>query len=291
MPRAHRNVPEPQAVHQLANAALVQGHVEFVHNPLAQIDQTPAYHPIPLRVRASADPRGDLRLLRSRQLPRPTTAVRAVEQTGNPLSVIAMRPIPQRLTVHGRLTRRNPATMSLQNQRNRQHPTPRRRILRAAGLPRRSSGVNSSRVIRTVIAVSSTNDDGESHRFEPLILTFESGQGAAGVDSKNRAADMRSATEFRKEMADMSCRVIATAANRQRGSGPVSGLTARYRNRIGRCLRLGERHAGENGLGTGRGADRMPGTLQIEAMPADRRASDHSQNPIGIVNTENQDQL
>jgi hypothetical protein len=135
MPRAHRNVPEPQAVHQLANAALVQGHVEFVHNPFAQIDQTPAHHPIPLRVRASADPPGDRRLLRSRQLPRPTTTVRAVEQTGNPLSVIAVRPVPQRLTVHARLTRRNPATMALQNQRYRQHPTPRRRILRTTGLP------------------------------------------------------------------------------------------------------------------------------------------------------------
>jgi hypothetical protein len=135
MPRAHRDVPEPQAVHQLANAALVQRHVEFVHNPPAQIDQTPAHHPIPLRVRASADPRGDLRLLRSRQLPRRTTTVRAIEQTGYPFSVVAVRPVPQRLTVHGRLTRRNPATMALQNQRNRQHPTPRRRILRAAGLP------------------------------------------------------------------------------------------------------------------------------------------------------------
>jgi hypothetical protein len=36
-------------------------------------------------------------------------------------------------------------------------------------------------VIRTVIAVSSTNDDGESRCFEPLIVTFESDQGALGI--------------------------------------------------------------------------------------------------------------
>jgi hypothetical protein len=42
-------------------------------------------------------------------------------------------------------------------------------------------------VIRTVIAVSSTNDDGESRCFEPLIVTFESDQGAVGISPDRRA--------------------------------------------------------------------------------------------------------
>jgi hypothetical protein len=64
-----------------------------------------------------------------------TTAVRAVEQAANALSAVAVNPIPQRLAIHTRLTRRLLSTMSLQQQRYRHHATRCVGFLRASSLP------------------------------------------------------------------------------------------------------------------------------------------------------------
>jgi hypothetical protein len=64
-----------------------------------------------------------------------TTAVRAVEQAANALSAVAVNPIPQRLAIHTRLTRRLLSTMSLQQQRYRQHATRCVGFLCASSLP------------------------------------------------------------------------------------------------------------------------------------------------------------
>ena len=102
--------------------------------------------------------------------------MRAVEQAADAPSVVAVNPIPQRLAIHTRLTRRLLSTMSLQQQRYRQHATRCVGFLRATSLP--------SPVIFTVIAVllhlTTTH---ESRQSEPLQFTLESTQQAAGIIS------------------------------------------------------------------------------------------------------------
>jgi hypothetical protein len=132
---AHREVPEAKPMQQLADAALMQMHAKRLGDLPAEIAAAPAHHAVCPSVRSRADPARDVTLLRRRQLARCAPAVRAVEQAANAISVVAVNPIPQRLAIHTRLTRRLLSTMSLQQQRYRQHPTRCVSILRATSLP------------------------------------------------------------------------------------------------------------------------------------------------------------
>jgi hypothetical protein len=54
--RTHRQPPERQLAQQLAHRALVQLDGKLLHDPPLQIDATPAYHTVPLQVRALLHP-------------------------------------------------------------------------------------------------------------------------------------------------------------------------------------------------------------------------------------------
>jgi hypothetical protein len=174
MARAHRNAPEAEASHHLADAALVQVHVEFVNDPLTQINQPPTHDTIALRIGPAAYPLGDRRRLRRRQLAGRAAAVRPVRQAGNAFSVEAMHPVAQRLPIHPALAGGIAARMPLQNPGNRQHPPGRGRI---AGSPSREPQLR-----RADLGAGNRNRHrsrppqrgGESHRAEPLQAQISS---------------------------------------------------------------------------------------------------------------------
>jgi hypothetical protein len=94
----------------------------------------------PSRGRPRANPRGDLGFLSRCQPARRTTAMRTIEQTRNTFGIIAVNPVPQGLSFHPRVACRLLATVTLQQQRDRQHPTCRNSVLRARRRPSQIRG-------------------------------------------------------------------------------------------------------------------------------------------------------
>jgi hypothetical protein len=70
MPRAHRYPRKLQPRQKLANGPLVQMHVEFPLDFIAQIRQTPAHHLVFLQIRTLPYPLRHIRFLLGRQLAR-----------------------------------------------------------------------------------------------------------------------------------------------------------------------------------------------------------------------------
>ena len=101
--------------------ALRKRHLEAVRDHPREVGEAPAHHPVHRDVRPGLDDlhqRRDLPRREPRRPPRP----RPVHQPGDPLGVVAMHPVPQRLPVHPAAPRCRRPVRSLHHQRDRQHP-------------------------------------------------------------------------------------------------------------------------------------------------------------------------
>jgi len=85
--RPHRDAPETQMMHELANAALVELDLELAGDPLAQVDQPPAHDAVLLGIGSATHPLRDRGLLLGRQLALRAAAMRAVGQAGDALGI------------------------------------------------------------------------------------------------------------------------------------------------------------------------------------------------------------
>lgn len=94
-----REMPEPQAVQKVADAAFGQRHAKPVADPGRQVAAAPANDTIRLDVRPCPDPSGHLLHLFCRQ--QGTTAGRLmVGQPTDSEFIVAMNPVSKRLSVH-----------------------------------------------------------------------------------------------------------------------------------------------------------------------------------------------
>ena len=99
MLRPAREMPEPQAVQKVADAAFGQRHAETVADPGPQVAAAPANDTIRLDVRSRPDPPGHFLHLFCRQ--QGAAAGRLmVGQPSDSEFIVAMNPVSKRLTVH-----------------------------------------------------------------------------------------------------------------------------------------------------------------------------------------------
>jgi hypothetical protein len=137
---------------QLADRALVQRDVEAGLDQRLQVDPPPAHHAVRLRVRAVVHDLFQLGQLLGREArlaPRPGPVV----QAGEPVRVVAMHPVPQRLPVHpGRraASRERPSSTDARASMRRAAAASRQRTASR----RSSAALSSCRVTATVIRVS-----------------------------------------------------------------------------------------------------------------------------------------
>ncbi|CAA9299606.1 MAG: hypothetical protein AVDCRST_MAG40-262 [uncultured Gemmatimonadaceae bacterium] len=139
MPRPDRQAPEPQLGQQLAHRALVQAHPELAPDPRLQVAAAPAHHAVARQLRPLLDPAVHRGLLLGRE-PRRGAGGAAVRQPGDPLGVVAVHPVAERLPVHAARLGRVLARTPVQHQRDRQHPPRRVRVPAAGRLAPQVSG-------------------------------------------------------------------------------------------------------------------------------------------------------
>ena len=126
--RAHRQAPEAQGGELLAHGPLVHLHPEALADHPLEVHPPPTHHAVGGQVRPCLDDPGQLRLLLGAQPRRWTARPAPIRQPAEPLVVVAVDPVPQRLTVHPARLGRRPAISPLQRHRQRQHPPCRPRV-------------------------------------------------------------------------------------------------------------------------------------------------------------------
>ena len=127
MARAHREPAVAERRQILADRPLVQLDPERAAIRRSQVLPPPAHHPVHRRVGAGLQPGHEFGHLLGIEPPRPRRRP-PVREPGEPLRVVAVHPVPQRLPVHPAGLRRGLPVDALQHQRQRQHPPRRLRI-------------------------------------------------------------------------------------------------------------------------------------------------------------------
>jgi hypothetical protein len=117
----------------LADRALMQLDVEAALDDRLQIHPPPTYDTVPLWVRSLLHDRSQLRHLLGCQ-PRLRPGVGPIVQTGQALCIVAVHPVAQGLSLHTGMTCCLFARVSLQHQRQSEHPPRRCAIPAALGL-------------------------------------------------------------------------------------------------------------------------------------------------------------
>jgi hypothetical protein len=115
--RSNRDMGEFHRLQQATDASLVQHHEKPIENAAFEIGQAPANHAVLFGIGTLANPSGHLLLLLRHELRGTPSSVWLVRQPSNPVLVIAMHPIPQRLAVHATTLCRLRSAMAFQNQR------------------------------------------------------------------------------------------------------------------------------------------------------------------------------
>lgn len=119
MLRPARQVPEPQAVQKVADAALGQRHAEPLSDPDRQVAAAPAYDSIRFDVRSRPHPARHFLHLFCRQQGAAARRL-AVSQPIEAELIVTTNPVTKRLSVHSRRFRCLRAGFSLADQRQRQ---------------------------------------------------------------------------------------------------------------------------------------------------------------------------
>jgi hypothetical protein len=158
----------------------VQFDRELLANPFLQIDATPAHYAVLLEVRTLLDPPGYLGLLLGGQTWRWTITPRLVEQTFQPLRIVAVDPVTQSLAVHGTgfrcgLSDQPSSTNAIASIRRAAFAS----WMRAA-TSRNSHADRSERVIATVIAASIPME--ATNHITPRRSDSHSSQRFSGLD-------------------------------------------------------------------------------------------------------------
>jgi hypothetical protein len=109
-------------VQQLPDGALVHLHAEAFGELIAQIDTAPARHAMACRIWPGKNDAPQFGHLLTRQ-GRRTPAAQRIGEACDPFGIVAMHPIPQRLTVHAAATRRIRPRHPVQHVGDRQNPT------------------------------------------------------------------------------------------------------------------------------------------------------------------------
>jgi hypothetical protein len=132
--RPDRHAAEAEPAQHLADRALVQPDREAGLDQGPQVGPAPAHHAVPVGVRPPLHGGHQLGLLLGRE-PRPRPGAASVVQAGEPLGVVAVHPVPQRLPVHAGAPCRRLPRGALQDQRQGQHAACRPRVPAQARLP------------------------------------------------------------------------------------------------------------------------------------------------------------
>jgi len=120
--RSRLHARQSHPVQQLADGALVHLHVEAFGDLIAQIDTAPAHDAMACRIRPGQNDVLQFGHLLIRQGRRPPAA-RRISEPCDPIGIVTMHPVPQRLTVHAAATRRIRPRHPVQHVGNRQNPT------------------------------------------------------------------------------------------------------------------------------------------------------------------------
>lgn len=127
--RPYRQAPEAEAAQQSANRSLGQRDAELLGDLSPEIGSSPADDAMLGQTRPFPNPLSNLLLLFGRKAARRARRCPVVKPLQS-LDVIAMDPVPQRLSLHAAQPRRLAPRLAIQNMRQRQHPT------RCIGVPR-----------------------------------------------------------------------------------------------------------------------------------------------------------
>jgi len=130
-PGRQAHIPQPRQ--KLADRALVHRDAEQVFDLPLEVDAPPTHDAVPVRIRASLNKRGDLRLLFRAEQGRPARRF-PVAQSLHALGVVTVDPVPEGLPVHAARLGSVRTIRSFQHQRNRQKPPRRLGILQASRL-------------------------------------------------------------------------------------------------------------------------------------------------------------
>lgn len=114
-----RQMPEPQAVQEVADAAFGQRHAEPVADPSRQVAAAPAHDAIRFDVRSRPHPTGHLLHLFLRQQAAAARRL-AVGQPADAELIVTMNPVTKRLSVHSSRFCRLRAGLPFLDERQRQ---------------------------------------------------------------------------------------------------------------------------------------------------------------------------
>ena len=112
---------QPERVQPLAHRADVNPGVVTPRRFLLQVHAAPAHHTMQCRIGSRNHQRPEFRFLLDRQLRR-AAGGDARSKAANPLGIVAMHPVTQRLAVHAALPGGLATAGAVQHQRNRQYP-------------------------------------------------------------------------------------------------------------------------------------------------------------------------
>jgi hypothetical protein len=106
MTRTRRNLAEPQSLQRPPDGRFIQRDAEFLEDPVRQVLEPPAHHPVSRRDRSAFDDLGQRLALAFVELPRLARCL-AIDQSAWTFGVEAQDPIPDDLTIdpanHSRL--------------------------------------------------------------------------------------------------------------------------------------------------------------------------------------------
>lgn len=143
MARPRRQADKAEPAKDRAHGPLRHPDAEAPLNYVAEVDPTPADHPIRLRVRSRLDDDRKFTHLLGAE-PRRPPRKRPIEEASQPFGIVAVNPVAQRLPIHATaLCRLRPAP-SVEYQRQRKHPARRLCVPR----PRRFAPQIRSRKVR-----------------------------------------------------------------------------------------------------------------------------------------------
>ena len=132
MARASRELAITHIAQHPAQRLLGDGDAEFLENPLAEIDDPPAHHPVNSRDRPTLDDRGERSAMRVVQ-PRWLSGRLAINQPVRPVRIELDHPVANDLKRHPADLRRLRARRAFVDRRQRQKPTRLRPVLRSLG--------------------------------------------------------------------------------------------------------------------------------------------------------------
>jgi hypothetical protein len=130
----NRQAPKPEATQNFSNRSFREQHSKFALNLGRQINPTPTNHPVDFKVRTGFHPLRHLGHLLVREPPGAARCL-AIRKSLRAVLVVPMHPIPKRLTIHARHSRRFGSRDALQNKRYGQQPARRFRIVRGNRQP------------------------------------------------------------------------------------------------------------------------------------------------------------